>query len=222
MKNTLAIAIAGTAALGLVGCSTAEAPPETVQTEPATEQPTAESMEGQQTANEADMPGVPEIEGARNMKEGVSMFAFGDDAMFSTGQGLKISYVEETQLSEFGASECSTGDPVSVFKVTAKNETGSMWKPYEDLILAASYEDADSGEVMDAPSVFDGEDSKELDAGMSLPSLMNGKSGSSLVGFCHPGGSADSVSVFGSFYDEDYNPAGDAIWVSAESDALGS
>lgn len=212
MKKQLAIALAGATLVGLSACGSAPAT-EPVQTEPAAEQPAAE------VAQETSEESIPDtgIEGARDVVDGVATFAFGDDATFPGGQGLNISYVEETTLSEYGAGDCANGDEVSVFKVTVKNDTGTMWEPYLDLMVAGSYTDDESGEVVEASDVFDDWNGESLDAGQSLTRLPNGSSGSSYWGFCHAGGSADSVNLYGSFYDEYGDPAGDTLWVSAES-----
>lgn len=212
MKKQLAIALAGATIIGLSACGSAPAT-EPVQTEPAAEQPAAE------VAQETSEESIPDtgIEGARDVVDGVATFAFGDDATFPGGQGLNISYVEETALSEYGAGDCANGDAVSVFKVTVKNDTGTMWEPYLDLMVAGSYTDDESGEVVEASDVFDDWNGESLDAGQSLTRLPNGSSGSSYWGFCHAGGSADSVNLYGSFYDEYGDTAGDTLWVSAES-----
>lgn len=215
MKRTLGIALAGATIIGLSACGGAEPPQSRTTTEPAAEQPVSEDM----AVEEADDEGIPDmgVEGARDVTDGVATFAFGDDAEFPGGQGLKISYVEETTLSEYGAGDCVNGDPVSVFKVTVKNDTGTMWEPYLDLMVAGSYTDDESGEVVEASDVFDDWNGESLDAGQSLTRLPNGSSGSSYWGFCHAGGSADSVNLYGSFFDEYGDPAGDTLWVSAES-----
>lgn len=215
MKRSLGIALAGATIIGLSACGAAEPPQSRTTTEPAAEQPVSEDM----AVEEADDEGIPDmgIEGARDVTDGVATFAFGDDAAFPGGQGLKISYVEETTLSEYGAGDCVNGDPVSVFKVTVKNDTGTMWEPYLDLMVAGSYTDDESGEVVEASDVFDDWNGESLDAGQSLTRLPNGSSGSSYWGFCHAGGSADSVNLYGSFFDEYGDPAGDTLWVSAES-----
>lgn len=212
MKRSLGIALAGVTLVGLSACGSAPAM-EPVQTEPAAEQPAAE------VAQETSEEGIPDtgIEGARDVVDGVATFAFGDDATFPGGQGLKISYVEETTLSEYGAGDCTNGDPVSVFKVTVKNDTGTMWEPYLDLMVAGSYTDDESGEVVEASDVFDDWNGESLDAGQSLTRLPNGASGSSYWGYCHAGGSADSVNLYGSFFDEYGDPAGDTLWVSADT-----
>lgn len=224
MKKSLALAFAPLAILALAGCGSAEsAPPAPATTEASSEQPEGESMGGepQDDIPEEDMQEglAPDdgVQGGRSMQDGVATFAFGDDATYPTGQGLKVSYVEDTKLSEYGAGDCSPGDPVSVFKVTVKNDTGARWDPWADLIMAASYVEEETGEAIEAGDVFDEYGGKSLDGGQSLPALMDGKSGSSYVGFCHPGGSADSVQVYGTFYGEYGEPAGDALWMTADS-----
>lgn len=217
MKKQLAIALAGAAVIGLSACGSEPVPNNPPTTEPAAEQPTDAPMDVEEGAG--DEEGIPDtgVQGARTVENGVATFAFGDEGTFENGAGLKISYVEDTTLSEYGAGECAAGDPVSVFKVTVKNETGSMWEPYMDLMLAGSYTEDESGEQVEASDVFDDYGAKSLDAGQSLPRLQNGSSGSSYWGFCHAGGSAESVNIYGTFMDEYGASAGEALWVSADT-----
>ena len=218
-RKSLAIAVAGFAIVGLSACgsSTVAQPADPVTTEPAAEQPPEEAMTVEDAPEEEAVPDTG-VEGARAFDGDLPIFAFGDDATFDAGQGLTVSYVEESTLSEYGAGDCSPGDAVSIFKVSVKNEPGSMWEPYMDMEVMASYEDDETGEVMDASDVFDDWGSKSLDAGQSLPKLMDGKSGSSYWGFCHPGGSADSVTVIGTFYDEYGETPGIAMWAASGSE----
>lgn len=218
-KQAFAIALAGATLFGLSACGSATAPSNPPSTAPSDEQPTDAPMDVDESMG--DEEGIPEselgVQGARSTENGVATFAFGDEGTFENGAGLQISYVEETTLSEYGAGDCAAGDPVSIFKVTVKNGTGAMWEPYLDLMVAGAYTEDESGEMVEASDVFDDYGAKSLDAGQSLPRLQNEQSGSSYWGFCHAGGSAESMSVYGSFMDEYGESAGEALWVSADS-----
>lgn len=222
MKRTILTALSAAALLALTACGSSE-PNVTATGEPASEQPGASAEHEEATGEEAAVEQVEEpydgVEGARGVHDGTAIFAFGDEATYPTGKAMKVSYVEDTTLSEYGAAECSTGAPVSVFKVTATNDDSGMWEPYMDMMVAAFYTDS-SGEQVEASDVFDEYGSKDLDAGQSLPRLTSGKSGSSYFGFCHEDGDADSVVVYGSFMDEYGDSAGDALWADADSDLL--
>lgn len=223
MKRTILTTITAAALLALTACGSAE-PTARATGEPASEQPGASTGSDEMMGEEAAAEQVEEpydgVEGARAVHDGTAIFAFGDEATYPTGKGMKVSYVEETTLSEYGAAECSTGDPVSVFKVTATNDDSGMWEPYMDMAVAAFYTDS-TGEQVEASDVFDQYGSKDLDAGQSMPRLTSGKSGSSYFGFCHEDGDADSVVVYGSFLDEYGESAGDALWADAGSELLG-
>ena len=218
MKRTILTALAAAALLALTACGASE-PVATTTTEPAAEQPGANVAETDELAEEGIDDNAPEdgVQGARAVHDGTAMFAYGDTATYANGKSMKVSYVEDTTLSEYGAAECSAGDAVSVFKVTATNDDSGMWEVYDDLMLAAFYEDS-TGEQVEASDVFDQYGSKDLDAGQSMPKLMSGKSGSSFVGFCHEDGDADSVVVYGSFYDYEMDTAGNALWADAGSE----
>lgn len=221
MKRTILTSITAATLLALAACGSPE-PTDRATGEPASEQPGA-STESEETTGEVAAPAQEEpydgVEGARGVHNGTSIFAFGDEATYPTGKALKVSYVEDTTLSEYGAGECSPGDAVSVFKVTATNDDSGMWEPYMDMTVAAFYEDS-TGEQVEASDVFDQYGSKDLDAGQSMPRLTSGKSGSSYYGFCHADGDADSVVVYGSFMDEYGDTSGDALWADAGSDLL--
>lgn len=220
MKRTILTTITATAMFALAACGSPE-PTVMTTAEPAAEQPG--KAESQESVEEAEAEPVEEsydgVEGARAIQDGTAIFAFGDEATYPTGQKMKVSYVEDTTLSDVASAECSTGDAVSVFKLTVTNNDSGMWEPWEDLVLSAFYTDS-SGEQVEAADVFDQYGSKNLDAGQSLPSLMSGKSGSSYVGFCHEDGDADTVAVYGSFMDYEGFAAGDALWVDADSEML--
>lgn len=218
MKKSIALAIAPLALVAFTGCGATDTgePQAPATTTPASQQPQDEPLQAE-TEPDDQMGQADSVQGARAVQDGVATFAYGDDATYPGGQGLKVSYVEETTLTEYGAAECGAGDAVSVYKITVKNGTGARWEPWEDMMLAASYVDDSTDEALEASDVFDDYGNKSLDGGQSLPALMSGKSGSSYVGFCHPGGSADSVQVYGSFYDEYGDPAGDALWMTADS-----
>lgn len=220
MKRTILTSITAATLLALAACGSPE-PTDRATGEPASEQPGASTESEEATGEEAAVEQVEEpydgVEGARGVNGGTSIFAFGDEATYPTGKALKVSYVEDTTLSEYGAGECSPGDAVSVFKVTATNDDSGMWEPYMDMTVAAFYTDS-SGEQVEASDVFDQYGSKDLDAGQSMPRLTSGKSGSSYFGFCHADGDADSVVVYGSFMDEYGDSAGDALWADAGSD----
>lgn len=220
MKRTILTALSAAALLALTACGSSD-PNVTATGEPASEQPGASAEPEEATGEEAAVEQAEEpydgVEGARGVHDGTAIFAFGDEATYPTGKAMKVSYVEDTTLSEYGAAECSTGAPVSVFKVTATNDDSGMWEPYMDMMVAAFYTDS-SGEQVEASDVFDEYGSKDLDAGQSLPRLTSGKSGSSYFGFCHEDGDADSVVVYGSFMDEYGDSAGDALWADAGSD----
>lgn len=222
MKRTILTALSAAALLALTACGSSE-PNVTATGEPASEQPGASAEPEEATGEEAAVEQAEEpydgVEGARGVHDGTAIFAFGDEATYPTGKAMKVSYVEDTTLSEYGAAECSTGAPVSVFKVTATNDDSGMWEPYMDMMVAAFYTDS-SGEQVEASDVFDEYGSKDLDAGQSLPRLTSGKSGSSYFGFCHEDGDADSVVVYGSFMDEYGDSAGDALWADAGSELL--
>ena len=222
MKRTILATITATTMLALAACGSPD-PNVTATGSPAAEQPGASTESEEMTGEEAAVEQVEEpydgVEGARGVHDGTAIFAFGDEATYPTGKAMKVSYVEDTTLSEYGAAECSTGAPVSVFKVTATNDDSGMWEPYMDMMVAAFYTDS-SGEQVEASDVFDEYGSKDLDAGQSLPRLTSGKSGSSYFGFCHEDGDADSVVVYGSFMDEYGDSAGDALWADAGSELL--
>ena len=223
MKRTILTALSAAALLALTACGSSD-PNVTATGEPAPEQPGASAEHEEATGEEAAVEQVEEpydgVEGARGVHDGTAIFAFGDEATYPTGKALTVSYVEDTTLSEYGAGECSPGDPVSVFKVTATNDDSGMWEPYMDMMVAAFYTDS-SGEQVEAADVFDEYGAKSLDAGQSLPRLTSGKSGSSYFGFCHADGDADSVVVYGSYMDEYGDSAGDALWADAGSELLG-
>ena len=222
MKRTILTSITAATLLALTACGSSD-PNVTATGEPAPEQPGASAEHEEATGEEAAVEQAEEpydgVEGARGVHDGTAIFAFGDEATYPTGKAMKVSYVEDTTLSEYGAAECSTGAPVSVFKVTATNDDSGMWEPYMDMMVAAFYTDS-SGEQVEASDVFDEYGSKDLDAGQSLPRLTSGKSGSSYFGFCHEDGDADSVVVYGSFMDEYGDSAGDALWADAGSELL--
>lgn len=222
MKRTILTALSAATLLALTACGSSD-PNVTATGEPAPEQPGASTESEEMTGEEAAVEQVEEpydgVEGARGVHDGTAIFAFGDEATYPTGKAMKVSYVEDTTLSEYGAAECSAGAPVSVFKVTATNDDSGMWEPYMDMMVAAFYTDS-SGEQVEASDVFDEYGSKDLDAGQSLPRLTSGKSGSSYFGFCHEDGDADSVVVYGSFMDEYGDSAGDALWADAGSELL--
>lgn len=220
MKCTILTALSAAALLALTACGSSE-PTARATGEPASEQPGAstetEEATGEEAAVEQAEEPYDEVEGARGVHDGTAIFAFGDEATYPTGKAMKVSYVEDTTLSEYGAGECASGDPVSVFKVTATNDDSGMWEPYMDMMVAAFYTDS-SGEQVEASDVFDDYGDKSLDAGQSMPRLTSGKSGSSYFGFCHADGDADSVVVYGSYMDEYGDSAGDALWADAGSD----
>lgn len=220
MKTKLTAIVIGFSALTLAACGT-PTPQQTAQQPVAEEQPTdASSDPSEGTLDDYEYDEPVDVFGYRSIVDGVPVFAYGDKADYYSDRSITVSYVEETTLSEYGAGDCGAGDAVSVYKVTAENNSGRSMSPYEDLIVVASYED-ESGETLDASDVFDDYGNESLDAGQSMPEhLMNGKSGSSYWGFCHAGGSAKSVAVYATYMDEYGDTEGDAIWVDAESNDL--
>lgn len=226
-RATIITSLATASLIALAGCGAPEAPQVTPggtdEAQPSQVDETDElADEGLAEEGMEDEGLGSDIEGERADQNGLPVFKFGDTATYSSGKTMKVSYVEDTTLSEYGAGDCAPGDPVSVVKVVVSNESNQVWEPYMDLELSAGYLNDDSGEVEEAADVFDDYGAKSLDAGQSLPKLMPGQSGSSYWGFCHAGGEAKSLSVYGTFIDYESLDGTEsvAVWADESSELL--